>query len=227
MAKEIDFGKLEAELKAAEEADNRYQRENDAKFRALHQKVATYDEFRQIVLASHLKALDKTDKIDSTFKQQWNCPATSNNSSSVAPSVANEKVEMIRPPRTSHEFLRAWKRQCKTSAEKYKLLLQIASSSCTELVYAEICSGGLLGDILAVLSDEFQDADVNAAIMILDNLSCIEKFRLSLAFMTTLESQKCSKLLAKMDETLLMTCDDSLSDMKTKFAAAKQKYETA
>jgi len=46
MSKEIDFNKLEAELKAAEEMDHRYQRENDAKFRAVHQKVATYDEFR-------------------------------------------------------------------------------------------------------------------------------------------------------------------------------------
>lgn len=133
-------------------------------------------------------------------------------------------METSRPPRTSHEFLRAWKRQCKTSAEKYKLLLQIASSSCTELVYAEICSGGLLGDIVAVLSDEFQDADVDTVIMILDNLSCVEKFRLSLAFMTTLESQKCTTLLAKIDQ-ILSNCDDSISEPKTKFAAMKQKYE--
>lgn len=136
-------------------------------------------------------------------------------------------MEKSWPPRTSHEFLRAWKRQCKTSAEKYKLLLQIASSSCTELVYAEICSGGLLGDILVVLNDEFQEADVNSVIMILDSLSRVEKFRLSLAFMTTLESQKCTKLLAKIDEALLTNHDDSFSDLKTKFSATKQKYETA
>ena len=42
----IDFGKLEAEVYDAVEADAKYQRENDAKFRAVHQKVATYEEFK-------------------------------------------------------------------------------------------------------------------------------------------------------------------------------------
>lgn len=42
----IDFNKLEAELHAAVESDQKYWRENDAKFRAVNQKVATYDEFR-------------------------------------------------------------------------------------------------------------------------------------------------------------------------------------
>lgn len=63
--------------------------------------------------------------------------------------------------------------------------------------------------------------------MILDNLSCVEKFRLSLAFMTTLESKKFTELLAKIDEILLVNRDDSFSDLKTKFVTVKQKYETA
>ena len=42
----IDVNKLEKELVSALEADRRYARENDAKFRAVHQRVATYEEFR-------------------------------------------------------------------------------------------------------------------------------------------------------------------------------------
>lgn len=42
----IDFKKLEKELTHAVEDEARYWRENDAKFRAVHQKVATYDEFK-------------------------------------------------------------------------------------------------------------------------------------------------------------------------------------
>jgi hypothetical protein len=42
----IDFDKLELELNAAVEADARYWRENDAKFRAVNQKVGSYEEFR-------------------------------------------------------------------------------------------------------------------------------------------------------------------------------------
>lgn len=42
----IDFPALEKELQGALEAERRYTRENDAKLRAVHQKVATYNEFR-------------------------------------------------------------------------------------------------------------------------------------------------------------------------------------
>ncbi len=49
---DIDFDKLELELHAAVEADQRYWCQNDAKFRAVHQKVASYEEFRYIVFCS-------------------------------------------------------------------------------------------------------------------------------------------------------------------------------
>lgn len=57
----IDFNKLEKQLLVAVEEDAKYQRENDAKFRAVAQRVASYEEFKDIVAASHLKPLDKKD----------------------------------------------------------------------------------------------------------------------------------------------------------------------
>ena len=42
----IDFNKLERELEAAVESDERYWRENDAKMRAVEQRVETYEQFR-------------------------------------------------------------------------------------------------------------------------------------------------------------------------------------
>ena len=42
----VNFDKLENEVLKAMNADAKYQRENDAKFRAVDQKVASYDEFR-------------------------------------------------------------------------------------------------------------------------------------------------------------------------------------
>lgn len=42
----IDFSQLERELQGAVESEERYQRENEAKLRAVHQKVASYSEFR-------------------------------------------------------------------------------------------------------------------------------------------------------------------------------------
>ena len=43
---EVDFAKLERNVFSAMEAEARYTRENDAKFRAVNQKVASYEEFR-------------------------------------------------------------------------------------------------------------------------------------------------------------------------------------
>ena len=57
----IDFRKLEKELALAVEADAKYVRENDAKFRAVEQRVASYEEFRDIVNAAHLKPLERKD----------------------------------------------------------------------------------------------------------------------------------------------------------------------
>ena len=65
----INVDKLAATLQSAMLADaksllnfispllinHRYQRENDAKFRAVAQRVATYDEFEAIVKGSHIK----------------------------------------------------------------------------------------------------------------------------------------------------------------------------
>ena len=42
--------RLEREMRNAFEADKKYSRENDAKFRAIHQRVATYEEFRSVAM---------------------------------------------------------------------------------------------------------------------------------------------------------------------------------
>ena len=44
----MDFDKLESQLKSQMEKDDKYWRENDAKFRAAKQ-MATYEEFVEIV----------------------------------------------------------------------------------------------------------------------------------------------------------------------------------
>lgn len=58
----INFEKLEKQLLVAVEEDAKYKRENDAKFRAVAQRVGSYEEFKDIVAASHLKPLEKKDK---------------------------------------------------------------------------------------------------------------------------------------------------------------------
>ncbi|XP_028310442.1 dynein axonemal assembly factor 19 isoform X2 [Gouania willdenowi] len=73
----INFRALEVELQAAVESERKYQRENDAKLRAVHQG-APYDQFRNMVLTSHLKPLEKQDKVGGARKQPWNTVAPNN-----------------------------------------------------------------------------------------------------------------------------------------------------
>uniref|UniRef100_A0A3B3CNT4 Dynein attachment factor N-terminal domain-containing protein n=1 Tax=Oryzias melastigma TaxID=30732 RepID=A0A3B3CNT4_ORYME len=67
----IDFLALERELKAAVESEHRYDRENEAKLRAVNQGVS-YQQFRNLVLSSHLKPLEKKDTDGAPRKQPWN-----------------------------------------------------------------------------------------------------------------------------------------------------------
>uniref|UniRef100_UPI0037E7C834 coiled-coil domain-containing protein 103 n=1 Tax=Semicossyphus pulcher TaxID=241346 RepID=UPI0037E7C834 len=76
----IDFSALERELQGAIESEQRYKRENDAKLRAVSQRVS-YSQFRDLVLSCHLRPLEKKDKDGAPRKQPWNPIAPSNNSS--------------------------------------------------------------------------------------------------------------------------------------------------
>ncbi|XP_076399572.1 dynein axonemal assembly factor 19 isoform X2 [Peromyscus maniculatus bairdii] len=72
----INFKTLEKELQAALAADEKYKRENAAKLRAVEQRVPSYEEFRGIVLASHLKPLEQKDKVRGKRTVPWNCHST-------------------------------------------------------------------------------------------------------------------------------------------------------
>uniref|UniRef100_A0A286Y295 Coiled-coil domain containing 103 n=1 Tax=Cavia porcellus TaxID=10141 RepID=A0A286Y295_CAVPO len=68
----VDFKALEKELQASLAADEKYKRENAAKLRAVAQKVPSYEDFRNIVLASHLKPLERKDRMSGKRTVSWN-----------------------------------------------------------------------------------------------------------------------------------------------------------
>ncbi|XP_069021387.1 coiled-coil domain-containing protein 103 [Embiotoca jacksoni] len=87
----IDFSALERELQTAVDSERRYKRENEAKLRAVSQRVS-YSQFRDLVLSCHLKPLEKKDKDGGPRKQPWNPVAPGNESRSVAP--GNESLSV-------------------------------------------------------------------------------------------------------------------------------------
>jgi len=71
-----DLDHLEKNLKSLVSQDKSYKLKNAAKFRAVEQKVPTFDQFEEIVNASHLKPLDKKENIQNMSYNRWNPDTT-------------------------------------------------------------------------------------------------------------------------------------------------------
>ncbi|XP_007905530.1 coiled-coil domain-containing protein 103 isoform X2 [Callorhinchus milii] len=107
---------LERELRAAVALDHKHKRENEAKFRAIEQRVGSYQEFRDIVLASHLKPLNRRDKFGERKNGVWNvCAKTSNKSDHIPIEISKDSTSQLK---TAGDFNRDWRRYYKTGPEK-------------------------------------------------------------------------------------------------------------
>ncbi|XP_006026429.2 coiled-coil domain-containing protein 103 isoform X2 [Alligator sinensis] len=191
----IDFCALERELQAAVAADEKYWRENDAKFRAVHQKVASYEEFRDIVRASHLKPLEKKDKFGKKKNLLWNSCATQ------AKCQQNSEVEIAqrldRLPETSSEFYRDWRRCLKSGQEKYQFLLQLGGTGLGKIFQADL-GFGLLGEFLRVLAENVCGEDREATLHILQSLSETKHFGLNVDLLSQVEKESSRDLFEKL-----------------------------
>ncbi|XP_067825372.1 coiled-coil domain-containing protein 103 isoform X2 [Heptranchias perlo] len=189
----IDFKALERELQTALALDEKYKRENDAKFRAIHQQVGSYEEFRDIVLASHLKPLDWRNKLGAR-NQPWNICARS---TSTKDSVQDPNSQ----PKTAAEFSRDWRRYYSTEPEKYTFLLHLGAEVLGKIFSAEI-GFGLLGEFLVILCDHFQLIDGQAIYRILLHLSLTKRFDLNVDFLSSREREKGLKLFQMLQREL-------------------------
>ncbi|XP_053473902.1 coiled-coil domain-containing protein 103 [Ictalurus furcatus] len=195
----IDFSALEKELNRAVEADKKYQRENDAKFRAIHQKVATYEEFRDIVQASHLKPLDKKDK-NGPRKQPWNPISTVNTDVEHTSTDSLQSVLGESQPRSASEFSRDWRRFKGSSGEKYAFLLRLGGENLRKMFHIEV-GFGLLGEFLMVLCQCFRPGDEAAVTGVLQGLSLTGRFGLGASLLSEEERRACERLFRKLLET--------------------------
>lgn len=198
----IDFSALQKELTHALRADEKYHRENDAKFRAIHQKVASYEEFRDIVLASHLKPLEKKDK-NTLRNQPWNPissvnPLLKHTSTDTLPVTQSALCES--QPRSESEFSRDWRRFKGSSVEKYAFLLRLGGETLRQVFHTEV-GFGLLGEFLTVLCEHFQPGDEAAVMGVLQGLSLTGRFSLSVSLLSEQERRECECLFHKLLET--------------------------
>ncbi|XP_071792193.1 dynein axonemal assembly factor 19-like [Asterias amurensis] len=200
----IDFSKLEQELSQAVEKDARYWRENDAKMRAVGQKVESYEQFRDMVAAAHIKPLEKEDKIGQGKRNQpWNpytSKSTTHDSSKSSASSKSCDISSKTPdklPKSSTAFSRDWKQIYKTTSEKYNLLKCIGSEGLA-LIFRNEISCGLLGEILTIMNEEFQANDLHCVVDIMWSLTETKRFGLNLDFLSKIEREKLGELFQKL-----------------------------
>ncbi|NXX85481.1 CC103 protein, partial [Urocolius indicus] len=194
-AEALEAAALQRELREAVEADERWRRQNRAKLRAVRQPLASYEEFRNIVLASHLKPLEKKDKMGVRGKVLWNpCAAQA---TTPAASTLELPQELDQLPRTSAEFYRDWRRCLKSGKEKYQLLLELGGKGLGRIFRAEL-GFGLLGEFLTVLAENVCEEDRDAVLQILQSLAGTPRFGLSVMLLSPQERSSSRALLGKL-----------------------------
>lgn len=227
----INIEKLHNQVKSEILADEKYWRENSAKMRAIEQKVATYEDFRQIVLASHLRPLDKGESLrdnknkETSTNKVWNSLATNSNSSSShsnstltnnSSDLAIRRNNLINTvPRNGLEFAKLW-RQCEENFDdeetRWQFLVNIGLKRLQELLDHQ---GDLLGKFLCLFSNkvlkseaEANEDDVKFIVELLRIFSRSKRFVLNYSFLSKNEHEACQMVFKYLEDNGIKDIDD-------------------
>jgi len=202
--KGINFDSLNQVVNRQLAEDAKYDRENDAKFRAVRQKVPTYEDFEAIVQGAHLQPMKddvaalemKRSMWDSTTNQSARSRAREQRRTMEKTTiVTKDSKEDI--PKTVQKFLRGWRRACKTPKDKYSFVQRIGGERLGALFKYEVPEG-LLGPIVEVLSKEFVPQDAAATCEILRCLQETGRFGLAIEFFSDAEKSAAVALFDAM-----------------------------
>ena len=195
---------LESELSNTIEQDSRYWRENNAKFRAVAQN-ATYEQFEEIVKASHLKPIEKQDKtqygkIKSTI---WNSianatsrkPANMECNKQNAVEAGEDCINNLNP-QTFDEFYESWRRT--ELPERIKFLQNIGSPSLQKIFSIEVPSELIVDFIYTFISFGPSVSDLVTVVNTLEILTKSKRFSLNVQFLSKAEKEAAGQLVEKL-----------------------------
>jgi len=197
---------MECELNNMLVQDNRYWRENDAKFRAVAQN-ATYEQFEDIVKASHLKPLDKTDKSPNSKSKTsiWSSitSATSRKSSGdPKPLISNEvmcsgttPLGMV-VPRNIDEFQHRWRNV--EICDRIGFVQDLGQSAISKIFSTEIPPELLADFLYTFLTFGPSLTDLVVVVQTLETLALAKRFSLSVQFLSAMERQTAGQLVEKL-----------------------------
>lgn len=192
----IDFKKLQKEFITAKNADAAYSRENDAKFRAVHQKVGSYEEFRDIVAASHLNPLDRKDILGTdTVKQAWNPLYYSN--AGVTAVLVDVKTPAVETIDSCDQFMKKWK-TLKSDEDKYEFMLSCESDVFKRVFFVDIPSN-VLECCIKIFNEHVTETNCSHISRILLSFTNSQRFNLTLKFFGKREKEIICSLLNKLE----------------------------
>ncbi|KAJ8668888.1 hypothetical protein QAD02_000147 [Eretmocerus hayati] len=208
LRKRIDFRSLENELESALKADELYKLQNDAKIRAIEQRVPTYDNFRDMVLAAHLRPLERNE-LNKKSEVSWNHCFNNKSEESILQAYersnlrkfegkkSNDKfsIDQINP-KTTLEFVKIW--SCLVSSEsKFQYLYHFRDKLKDKYFKAEAPSE-FLGEFFKASLDVCSiDTDLHI-IEILTIFSRCNRISLSMAMMSSKEKDSVKLLFQKL-----------------------------
>eukprot|EP00050_Salpingoeca_kvevrii_P019477 m.86436 g.86436 ORF g.86436 m.86436 type:complete len:237 (-) comp8432_c0_seq4:80-790(-) len=201
----LHVDQLQTVLSSAIEADARYQRENDAKFRAVAQKVPTYEDFEQMVKGAHIKPMTEDITQLNLKKSSWTSGRAQQRArhrilakgASAAPAPAAAQGQPTEAPATVNNFLRDWRSRCASSVAKYAYLLLIGGERLEALFRVEI-GHGLLGEMGIVLNECFESKDGEDICDIFCRLPNTNRFSLTVEFLSDAEAAAIAALHGKL-----------------------------
>eukprot|EP00128_Syssomonas_multiformis_P015666 Colp12_sorted_trinity150504_noHs@25806 len=156
----VDFDKLEKELQEAVREDVRRQQVNDTKLRAMHEKVASYEEFEQRVKAAHLRPLSKDEIQSKPTKTLWTVAAEKRALDlELNPPVAvqSEPSHKRIVPKSVTEFEREWRKTSKDPHQRCQFFLSIETEDLKKIFKTEVNST-VLGDVLVAFNTIISDS---------------------------------------------------------------------
>lgn len=201
----IDFNKLQREFYTAKEADRKYWRENEAKFRAVNQKVGSYEEFRDMVTASHLTPLDRGDitGVKGT-PQPWNSVVNSvssrqgdtENKEFVLSSIATPSVSSIT---TRDDFLKGWS----SAIDKTAFILSFDISFIESIFKYDIPFDFIETTVRTMLKDVPSIEIISKIVNVFRAIARCERFALAVKFLGKGDKENIKRLF---DEFERMEC---------------------
>jgi hypothetical protein len=194
----VDLNKLKEELLAAKHSEDRYKRENDAKFRAIAQRVESYEEFRDIVKASHLKPVDPKEITTlSSSRQPWN---TLGGKDGEEPETLSNFVEKDCVPNNLQEFLRVWRKLDREDVEgRYRLLMSLGVEGMKRIFPVEV-SSEVVGDIITALHHGCCDAELVEVVQILEWMAQSKRVSLSISFLSRPEKHCLQEIFNRLEQ---------------------------